>query len=128
MKASVQPELAHSIHQYLQTHQDQMLAMLEVLVRAESPTDVPEAQADVQDALSRLLHTLDFTVQYLPNGDTCGGHLLAQPIDRPRGRPLAGGGPGSTPSPSSHGQRVRPARNQRPGPRTPTTPTGHNSL
>ncbi len=84
----VQPELAHSIHDYLQTHRDQMLAMLEVLVRAESPTDVPEAQAEVQDALSRLLHTLDFTVQYLPDGDTCGGHLFAQPKDRLAGQPV----------------------------------------
>jgi glutamate carboxypeptidase len=81
-------ELAHSIHDYLRTHRDQMLALLEALVRAESPTDVPEAQADVQDALSRLLRTLDFQVQYLPNGDTCGGHLFARPTDRPSGRPV----------------------------------------
>jgi len=84
----VQPELAHSIRNYLASHRDQMLAMLEVLVRAESPTHVPEAQAEVQDALSRLLHALDFTVQYLPDGDTCGGHLFAQPADRPRDRPV----------------------------------------
>ncbi len=84
----VQSELAHSIHDYLETHRDQMLALLEVLVRAESPTDVPEAQAEVQDALSRLFHTLDFTVQYLPDGDTCGGHLFAQPTDRPAGQPV----------------------------------------
>ena len=83
-----QPELAHSIQDYLETHKDQMLALLEVLVRAESPTDVPEAQADVQDALSRLLHTLNFRVQYLPDGDISGGHLLAQPADRPKGRPV----------------------------------------
>jgi len=82
------PELAHSIHDYLRTHRDQMLALLETLVRAESPTDVPEAQADVQDALSRLLRTLGFTVQYLPDGDTCGGHLFARPTDRPSDRPV----------------------------------------
>ena len=83
-----QPKLAHLIRDYLESHQNQMLALLKTLVRAESPTDVPEAQADVQDALSRLLRTLGFTVQYLPNGDTCGGHLFAQPTDRPPGRPV----------------------------------------
>jgi glutamate carboxypeptidase len=83
-----QPKLAHLIRDYLENHQNQMLALLETLVRAESPTDVPEAQADVQDALSRLLRTLGFTVQYLPDGDTCGGHLFAQPTDRPSGRPV----------------------------------------
>jgi glutamate carboxypeptidase len=88
MEASVHPELAHSIHDYLRTHRDQMLATLEVLVKAESPTDVPEAQAEVQDALSRLLHTLDYRVQYLPDGDTCGGHLFARPAERPSGRPV----------------------------------------
>lgn len=81
-------KLAHSIRDYLKTHRDQMVALLEVLVCAESPTDVPEAQAEVQDALSRLLQTLDYTVQYLPDGDTCGGHLFAQPEDRPGGQPV----------------------------------------
>ena len=84
----LEPTLAHSIHDYLRTHRDQMLALLEALVRAESPTDVPEAQADAQDALSRFLRTLDFQVQYLPSGDTYGGHLFAQPTDRPSGRPV----------------------------------------
>jgi glutamate carboxypeptidase len=83
-----EPTLAHSIQDYLETHRDQMLALLEVLVRAESPTDVPEAQAEVQDALSRLLRALGFAVQYLPDGDTCGGHLFARPEDRPPGRPV----------------------------------------
>jgi len=88
MEASVQSELAHSIHDYLATHRAQMLATLEALVRAESPTDVPEAQADVQDALSRLLRTLNYTVQYLPDGDTCGGHLFAHPTERRTGQPV----------------------------------------
>ena len=83
----IQPKLAHSIHDYLRAHRDQMLALLEVLVRAESPTDVPEAQAEVQDALSRLLQALGFRVQYLPDGEESGGHLYARPVERPRGRP-----------------------------------------
>ena len=88
MEARLTPKLARSIHGYLDTHQDQMLALLEALVRAESPTNVPDAQADVQDALSRLLQTLDFEVQYLPNGDASGGHLYAHPKDRSKGEPV----------------------------------------
>ncbi len=79
--------LAHSIRDYLAAHQRQMLAVLEALVRAESPTDVPEAQADVQAVLARLLRTLDYEVQPLP-AEESGGHLYARPIHRPRGRPI----------------------------------------
>lgn len=78
--------LAHALHAYLADHARQMLAVLEALVRAESPTDRPEAQAEVQDALARLLHALDFRVRHLPAEGT-GGHLYARPTDRARGRP-----------------------------------------
>jgi glutamate carboxypeptidase len=88
MASPPESELAQSLRDYLATHRDQLLALLEVLVRAESPTDVPEAQAEVQDALSRLLQTLGFRVQYLPDGEESGGHLYARPEDRPRERPV----------------------------------------
>jgi len=65
-----------------------MLALLGVLVRAASLTDVPEAQADVQDALSRLLQTIGYTVPSLPGGEESGGHLYARPTERPKGRPV----------------------------------------
>lgn len=78
--------LARSIRRYLANHKHQMLAVLEALVRAESPTDVPETQAAVQDALARLLRTLGFRVQHLP-AEKSGGHLYARPTQRPRGRP-----------------------------------------
>ncbi len=80
--------LARALHKYLAAHRDQMLALLEALVRAESPTDVPEAQADVQAALTRLLEALGFRVQFLPGGGESGGHLYARPQARPRGRPV----------------------------------------
>ncbi len=79
--------LAHSIRDYLAAHQRQMLAVLEALVRAESPTDVPEAQAEVQAVLARLLRTLDYEVQHLP-AEASGGHLYARPAHRDRGRPI----------------------------------------
>jgi glutamate carboxypeptidase len=88
MEPPAPSELAHFVQDYLATHRDQMLAVLGALVRAESPTDVPEAQADVQAALARLLRTLDYRVSAVPGGDDSAGHLYARPSDRPRGRPL----------------------------------------
>lgn len=79
--------LAQALHAYLAGHTRQMLAVLATLVRAESPTDVPESQAEVQAALARLLRTLGFRVSHLP-ADGTGGHLYACPADRPRGRPV----------------------------------------
>jgi glutamate carboxypeptidase len=87
MDPSVPPELARSVRTYLDDHRAQMLAVLEALVRAESPTDVPEAQAEVQAVLSRLLRALDFRVMHLPAAET-GGHLYARPRERPRDRPV----------------------------------------
>ncbi|MFB6231627.1 MAG: M20 family metallopeptidase [Salinibacter sp.] len=87
MEASLQSGRARAVRAYLQHHRDQMLAVLEALVRAESPTDVPEAQAEVQAKLSRLLRTLGYQLTYCPAQET-GGHLYARPNDRPRGRPV----------------------------------------
>ncbi len=79
---------ADALRTYLASHENQMLAVLEALVRAESPTDVPEAQAEVHDILTRLLHVLDYTVQYVPGGEESGGHLYARPRTRSRHRPV----------------------------------------
>jgi len=88
MAPPVSPELARFVRSYLEDHQHQMLAALAALVRAESPTDAPETQTEVQTLLSRLLRTLDYRVVHLPGGAESGGHLFARPHDRPRGRPL----------------------------------------
>jgi len=88
MKASPDATLARSLHDYLASHRKQMLAVLEALVRAESPTDEPEAQAEVQARLRRLLRTLGLRVQRLPGGDRSGEHLYAHPPERPRHRPI----------------------------------------
>lgn len=88
MEASSQHELARSIRSYLEAHQAQMLAVLEALVRAESPTDVPEAQVEVQDILARLLRTLGFEIIFVPGGEKSGGHLFARPKGRSRDRPV----------------------------------------
>ena len=72
MASPVSSELAGFVRSYLEGHQNQMLAALEALVRAESPTDAPETQAEVQALLSRLLRTLDYRVVRLPGGAESG--------------------------------------------------------
>ncbi|WP_263784752.1 M20 family metallopeptidase [Salinibacter grassmerensis] len=88
MESVSESTLAHALRRYLAGHREQMLAALEALVRAESPTDVPEAQGEVQDMLTRLLRTLGFQVRYLPAAEEDRGHLYACPVERPRGRPV----------------------------------------
>ena len=80
--------LAQRLKDDIAAHRRQMLAVLGALVRAESPTDEPAAQADVQAALTRLLRTLDYRVSAVPGGDDSAGHLYARPRNRPRDRPL----------------------------------------
>lgn len=87
MELSSECELAQTLRGYLADHTAQMVAVLETLVKAESPTDVPEAQGEVQEMLSRLLRTLDFTVQTVPGGDDTGNHLYARPQNRARNQP-----------------------------------------
>lgn len=80
-------KLADGVVSYLEDHKNQMLAALEALVRAESPTGVAEAQAEVQERLSRLLEVLDYRVMHVPE-PASGGHLYARPRERTPGRPV----------------------------------------
>jgi len=80
--------LARSICNYLQNHQNQMLALLETLVRAESTTGVSPGQAEVQEALSGVLKATGFSVTFVPGGDQYGDHLYARPKRRSKKRPL----------------------------------------
>jgi glutamate carboxypeptidase len=72
---------------FLNERREAMLALLERLVRAESPTDSPAAQEKVQRLLARALEAEGLAV------DPVGGagkrrHLLARPADRAHGAPL----------------------------------------
>jgi glutamate carboxypeptidase len=87
MAARPDAALADALRTYLDGHRRQMLAVLEALVRAESPTDVPDAQAEVQARLARLWRTLGYRVEPLPGGADSGGHLYARPRERPRHTP-----------------------------------------
>ena len=77
-----------AIQEYLAGHRAQMLALLEALVRAESPTDVPTAQAEVQSILGRLLRSLGYAVQRVDGGEGNADHLYARPSQRDRARPV----------------------------------------
>lgn len=64
-----------------------MYETLERLVSAESPSQDPSSQADVQAALSEELQANGFRVRRVPGRET-GGHLLAVPRNRSRGKPI----------------------------------------
>jgi glutamate carboxypeptidase len=63
--------------EYLDNKRGDMLAFLERLVLAESPSSVPESQAQVQSILLETLQALDYEVQII-QGKKTGGHLLAR--------------------------------------------------
>lgn len=88
MEMTPKPDLAPAVRGYLEDHTAQMVAVLEALVRAESPTDVPEAQAPAQSILARLLRSLGFHVETVPGGPRTGDHLYARPRERVRSRPI----------------------------------------
>lgn len=71
---------------YLREQRESMVAFLERLVRAESPTERPEAQREVLAILRGRLEELGFRVRHLP-GSRCAGHLYAVPESRAGGRP-----------------------------------------
>jgi glutamate carboxypeptidase len=73
---------------YLEGRRLEMVAFLERLVRAESPTRVPEAQANVQGLLTKALVDLGYTVRLIAGEGRSGGHLYARPGDRVRCRPV----------------------------------------
>jgi len=79
---------AEAVRTFLDERRDDMIAFLGNLVRAESPTDLPEAQADAQQILAGALRDLAFRVRHVPGGDETGGHLYARPDDRERHRPI----------------------------------------
>ncbi len=64
-----------------------MTDLLADLVRAESPSDVPEAQRRVFELLADALRPAGYVATHLP-GDTSGGQLYARPADRPHGQPV----------------------------------------
>jgi len=78
-------DLGRRIVEEAEAAREEMVSFLMDLAAMESPSDVPESQAPVQDYLSAALEDLDFKVRRVP-GRKSGGVLLALPRDRGRGR------------------------------------------
>ncbi len=84
----IQPDVdAKAVLTYLRDRCDTMVDQLAALVRAESPSDDPDAQQVVFDQLAEGLRDLDYRVDHLP-GHATGGQLYARPVDRAPGQPV----------------------------------------
>ncbi len=71
---------AKLITAYLRDQREEMIQFLSELVRAESPSTSPEAQAAPLALLWDALNGLGFTVRII-GGQKTGGHLLAEPAE-----------------------------------------------
>lgn len=78
---------AQSVWEHVRAARSAMTALLEKLVRAESPSDVPAAQQPVFSLLAGALQPAGYTATHLP-GTTSGGQLYARPVERERHRPV----------------------------------------
>lgn len=78
---------AKAVLTYLRDRRDAMVDQLAALVRAESPSDDPEAQQAVFGQLAEGLRDLEYRVEHLP-GHTTGGQLYARPHDRAPHQPI----------------------------------------
>lgn len=76
-----------ALQQYLEGRRAAMVDLLAELVRAESPSDIPEAQQGVQRLLADALIEIGYEIRKIP-GERTGGHLLALPEDRYPDRPI----------------------------------------
>ena len=82
MSVPVARQLLHRVSR----RQTEMVELLEALVKAESPSSVPESQSAVQSILRNALTDLGCKVRKIP-GIRTGGHLLAMPLERQAGMP-----------------------------------------
>ena len=76
---------------WLRDRTDEIAALLERLVVAESPSDAPDAQRDAFEILAAELADLGFEVERVPGAEV-GDHLLARPDPR-EWRAASAGGP-----------------------------------
>jgi len=61
---------ARAILAYLENEVDAMVEMLVDLASHESPSDVPDSQAGVQDQLTNFLKEMDFKIRHVPGRET----------------------------------------------------------
>ena len=83
MKTDRQPA-ASDILQYLQGQREEMIRLLESMVRVESPSDEPGTQHEIREIIATELGQLGFRVYRIP-GRNSGGMLYASYPTRTRG-------------------------------------------
>ena len=69
---------ALKLRDYLHQCRGEMVELLKQLVKSESPSSVPETQAQIFTLLSDALKTQDYRVRLIPGRDT-GGAFLSYP-------------------------------------------------
>jgi glutamate carboxypeptidase len=77
---------ADQILRYLRGRRADMIDLLRRMAQAESPSDVPTAQAGIREIIAGELERLDYRVVRVP-GRSSGGMLHARPRARPRRAP-----------------------------------------
>ncbi len=80
--------LVCDLREDIESRQDEMVALLEDLVRAESPSVVPESQRGVQALLGSSLKESGFHVRMIRGRGKSGGQLYASPRGRRRSAPF----------------------------------------
>ncbi len=80
-------QLVSDLCEQIQSYQTEMVAFLEALVRAESPSDVPESQSEIQALLAGALEDGGFRVRVISGRGKSGGLLQASPRARRRKAP-----------------------------------------
>ncbi|WP_245967243.1 M20 family metallopeptidase [Ulvibacterium marinum] len=80
-------DIASEVLDYLKTHQNEQIELLEKLVRLESPSDDVGSQREILKFLGKKLEELGFVVHHVLGKET-GGHLYARPKKRDRSKPL----------------------------------------
>lgn len=84
---NVAANIATRLLDYLHRHQQDMVDLVTAMVDAESPSHDWNAQKPVQKILSDTLQGLGFRVRMI-SSPSCGGQLLAVPLQRPNGQPI----------------------------------------
>lgn len=77
--------IASRIYHHVRHQREEMLALLAALVEAESPSNVPEAQALPLSLLYEQFNALGYRIQRTP-GRRTGGYLLAEAPEASNGR------------------------------------------
>ena len=80
-------QLIRDLREDIQSRLPEMVAFLEALVHAESPSVVPESQSGTQALLAGSLRNDGFRVQMIAGRGQSGGLLQASPSARRRGSP-----------------------------------------